>query len=56
MASLFPLITFGLVAWITLNQIFAKKPPKSVEDQLGEALGKYLKDGIKVKIEGDFKK
>ncbi|MFZ9736566.1 MAG: hypothetical protein ACO3EZ_00985 [Prochlorotrichaceae cyanobacterium] len=51
MFSLFPLITAGVVSWIVLNQIFSKKPPKSVEEQLGEALGKYLKDGIKVKME-----
>ncbi|MGA0197642.1 MAG: hypothetical protein ACO3NK_00680 [Prochlorotrichaceae cyanobacterium] len=51
MFSLFPLITAGVVSWIVLNQIFSKRPPKSVEEQLGEALGKYLKEGIKVKME-----
>jgi len=51
MVGLFPLITAGVVSWIVLNQIFSKKPPKSIEDQLGEAIGKYLKEGIKVKME-----
>ena len=46
------LITTGVVSWLILNQMFSKKaPPKSVEDQLGEAIGKYLKEGIKVKME-----
>jgi len=52
MVSLFPLITAGVVSWIVLNQLFSKKaPPKSAEEQLGEALGKYLKQGVKIKME-----
>lgn len=52
MVSLFPLITAGVVSWIILNQLFSKKaPPKSVEEQLGEAIGKYLKQGVKVQME-----
>ena len=52
MVSLFPLITAGVVSWIILNQLFSKKaPPKSVEEQLGEAIGKYLIQGVKVQME-----
>jgi len=56
MTGLFPLITFGVVTWVVLNQIFEQKPRKSTEEQLGEAIGRYLKEGIKVKMEGEVKK
>ncbi|HEY9620630.1 MAG TPA: hypothetical protein V6C78_09690 [Crinalium sp.] len=28
-----------------------EKPPKSAEEELGEALGKYLKNGVKINVE-----
>ena len=56
MESVMVLVTASVVSWITLQQMFAKKPPKSPEEQLGEALGKYLKQGIKVTMQTEGKK
>jgi hypothetical protein len=46
-------LPFILVAALVLSTIFKQQPPspKSVEEQLGEAIGKYLAKGIKIQVE-----
>lgn len=46
-------ITAGIVLYLFTKAIFAKPPAKSVEEQLGESITKYLSKGIKVRIEKD---
>jgi hypothetical protein len=41
-----------LVAAFVLSAIPAKQPPaKTAEEELGEAIGKYLSKGIKIQVE-----
>lgn len=45
------LIVLGVVLYFFTRDVFSKPPPKSAEEQLGEAITKYLSKGIKVRIE-----
>ncbi|MBD2261147.1 hypothetical protein [Pseudanabaena sp. FACHB-2040] len=47
------LITASLILYFFTKAIFAKPPAKSVEEQLGESITKYLSKSIKVKLEKD---
>lgn len=47
------LITASIVLYFFSKGVFAKPKAKSVEDQLGEAIAKYLAKGIKTRIEND---
>ncbi len=47
------LIMLGVVLYCFTRDVFSKPPPKSVEEQLGESITKYLGKGIKVRIETD---
>lgn len=46
-------ITVGIVLYLFTKAVYAKPKPKSVEEQLGESITKYLTKGIKVRIEKD---
>jgi hypothetical protein len=43
------IITASIVLYFFTKAIFAKPPAKSAEEQLGEALTKYLTKGVKVR-------
>lgn len=46
------LILFAILLYLWTRAVFAPKPPpKSLEDQLGETLAKYLTKGVKVRID-----
>ena len=47
------LIMLGVALYCFTRDLFSKPPPKSAEEQLGEALTKYLSKGVKVRIETD---
>lgn len=49
------LIPALMVLAFALSSIFKQPepPPKSVEQELGEAIGKYLKKGVKIRVEFD---
>ena len=38
------------------EKLHEKKPPKSKEEKLGEAIADYLSQGLKVRVEGFDKK
>lgn len=46
-------ITAGIVLYLWTKAVFSKPPAKSVEEQLGESITKYLSKGVKVRIEKD---
>jgi hypothetical protein len=45
------IIGFILIAAFFLSLLDKPPPPKSVEQELGEVIGKYLAKGIKVNVE-----
>jgi hypothetical protein len=49
------LIVIGVLLYLFSKDVFSQSPPppKSVEEQLGEAITKYLGKGVKVRIEKD---
>lgn len=44
---------FGVLLYFFTKAVFARPPAKSVEEQLGESITKYLSKGVKVRIETD---
>lgn len=49
------LVAFGLLV-VIFNEFFGEKPSKTPEQELGEALTKYLSAGVKIRKEVDEKK
>ena len=47
------LVTLGVVLYCFTRDVFSRPTPKSVEEQLGEFITKYLSKGVKVRIETD---
>lgn len=45
------IIVFSSVALLILAEYFMPKPGKTPEQELGEAITKYLSKGVKVRIE-----
>jgi hypothetical protein len=48
-----PILMGGIVLYFFTRAIFAHPPRKTVEEQLGEAVTKYLDTGVKVRIQKD---
>lgn len=45
------ILVFSGVAWLILAEYLLPKPGKTPEQELGEAITKYLSKGVKVRIE-----
>jgi len=49
-----PIVTFAVLVALFIAD-FKPDPPKSAEKELGDAIAKYLSNGVKVKIIEDKK-
>lgn len=47
------IITASIVLYFFTKAIYAKPPAKTVEEQLGESITKYLTKGVKVRLDKD---
>jgi hypothetical protein len=45
-------LTIGIVLYLFTRYVFKPPKQKSVDDELGDAIKKYLKEGVKVRKEG----
>lgn len=48
-----PILMGVIVLYFFTREIFARPPRKSMEEQLGEALAKYLDTGVKIRVPKD---
>lgn len=46
-------MTAGIVLYLFTKAVFTRPLAKSAEEQLGEAITKYLSQGVKVRLEKD---